>query len=567
MTQPGEGASLTATEAGDAMSPPRVASVELFRALAESSPDGLLVVAPDGSMLLANQRFGEVWGFAAEVIASGDDEIALAEAMKLVADPESFIAEVRDCYEDPTHARRQLVHLRDGRVLDRHGMPLHDAEDTYVGWAWYFRDVTEEHQARGDLQRLAQTLQSTLLPPRPPAIPGMEVAVRYRTPTTGIDVGGDFYDVFRLSANTWGIVVGDVCGKGAEAAALTSLARYTMRAAAQHDPRPTAVLGELNAALLEEEAMGERFVAAVYASLEQGTCGAWVTLSCGGHPLPVVIRRAGWVDVRGQAGSLLGLFPEISVDPDRVGLGPGDALLFCTDGITEARGEDGEIFADEAMHAVLLECAAAGCDAEEIADRVLYAAQLHSEGRLHDDVAMIVVRVPGEERDAGDLRARLGMGPDEDLPDYPVGESDWGSATRPAPPREARMTLRPDPAAVPEARRFLAGVLHSWRMPEMVDGDAALLVSELVGNAVRHADGPFAVLAFYDGSRVRVEVGDASRAVPVVRHASHTETGGRGVYLVSTIAEDWGVQPTANGKRVWFELLVPPPGQASETSE
>mgnify|MGYP002336258182 CR=1 FL=1 len=236
-----------------------------------------------------------------------------------------------------------------------------------------------------DRAAVAHTLQASLLPPRPPEVPEMDVAARFRAGEHDVTVGGDFYDVFRLSANDWGLAIGDVCGKGAEAAALTTLVRYTLRAAAVHNRGPSDVLVEVNQAVLAE-GTGERFCSAVFGRLELDRCGAWVTLCAAGHPRPIVVRRAGWVDVRGQAGMLLGLFPEsaLGLTEDMVGLGPGDAIVFCTDGITEARAPDGrDQFGEDRLLDTLLASAVAGDSASELADRVLEAASAFSEGNIN----------------------------------------------------------------------------------------------------------------------------------------------------------------------------------------
>lgn len=534
--------------------------VALALALAEASPDGLLVVSPEGRMVFRNARFAEIWGFSPALPADEDDETALAAAVERVDDPARFIARVRELYEARTTGRDDIV-LRDGRVLDRHGTPLYDDGGTYVGYAWYFRDVTAQRRTEDQLRELARTLQASLLPPQQLRVPGMEVASRYRPADTDIAVGGDFFDVFRLGANDWGLAIGDVCGKGATAAALTALARYSLRAAAVHNFDPADVLRELNAAVLVDETMHERFCSVVFARLELDVCGAWITLACAGHPRPIVVRRAGWIDVRGMPGMLLGLFDEPDLAVDRVGLGPGDSLVFCTDGITEARNADGEMFGEERLPAVLLDCV--DCSADEVAARIAEKALAYAGGRTHDDVAILVVRVPPDA--TVDPLVRLGDAtgmPAESVPvpGYPVGDVVMDLRSRRVlPPREARIKLPGDVRSAGAARRFVTGVLHSWRMSEMTEGDAELLTSEVCSNAVRHAESDFTVVVRYDGDRVRVEVGDGSRALPELRASAVDDESGRGLFLVEQLASAWGVSPTVEGKRVWFELPAPPP--------
>ena len=516
------------------------------------------MVSPAGEMLTMNQRFAQVWGFAQSALVGIDDAQALRAAADLTADPGAFLARVQAIYANPGQPTHDEVLLADGRVLDRSGTPLYGPDGAYLGWAWHFRDVSDQKAVEADLRRLAETLQSSLLPPRPPAIPGLEVATRYRPAQQTVSVGGDFYDVFRLRTNDWGLVLGDVCGKGVEAARLTGLARYTVRAAASHHVAPPDVLREVNQTLVDDPDLGDRFASAIYARVEQDVCGAWLTMAVAGHPLPIVVRRAGWIDVRGQGGGLLGLFEDIELAEDRVGLGPGDAIVFCTDGITEARSTAGEEFGDECLQQVLLDNVHA--DAEQLADAIIAGMVEFAATPFHDDVAILVVRVPPDAAEDPGARLRRATGVEAGelpLPSYPVGEPHWGATWRPKPPREARLVLGGDPASAAQARHFVTGVLHSWRLSIMTHGDMELLTSELVGNAIRHGQSPFHVIVRYDGPAVRVEVGDGSAALPRRLQPDPDATGGRGIQIVDHVARDWGVTLTRDGKRVWFELALP----------
>lgn len=538
------------------------ARLALALAQAEASPDGLLVISPDGRMVFWNNRFLEIWGFRPELLHTGDDDTALVAAMERVVHPEEFLRRVRAAYQAKTGPLQDEIELLDGRILDRYGVPPHSPEGHYLGWAWYFRDVTFHRRAERDLRELAATLQASLLPPRPPEIPGMEVATHYLAADRQVAVGGDFFDVFRLSPNEWGVAIGDVCGKGAKAAALTTLARYTLRAAAVHRRLPSAVLTELNGVITAEPEHDGRFCSVVFAKLELDACGAWVTLACGGHPRPVVVRRAGWIDVRGHDGMLIGMFDQVDLVDDRIGLGPGDSLVFCTDGITESRNARGEMFGEDGLPTVLLENA--GASAAVLTERIVEAALEFSGERRQDDVAVLVVRVPPDAGDDPARRLAAAVG-SADLvgqvtPAATVGDEYSGLRhQRPAPPRQARIRLAAEPSSAREARRFVAGVLQSWRMPEHSGGDLELLTSELATNAVRHAGGPFTIVIRYDGQVVRVEVGDGSRALPLPRRPENEVISGRGLLLVDRLASAWGVVPTVQGKRVWFEVPTPAP--------
>lgn len=524
----------------------------LVAAQAHASPDGLLVVTADGRMAFWNSRFPEIWGFPPELLEAGDDEAALQAAMARVVDPDHFLQRVLEVYANPIEPVQDELEMQDGRILDRYGAPLRGPAGEYLGWAWYFRDVTFHRRNERDLRELANTLQASLIPPRPPTIPGLEVDAHYLPADDHVGVGGDFYDVFRVAPNEWALCIGDVCGKGAKAASLTTLARYTVRAAASHARLPSEVLRELNAVITAEPESDSRFCSVVFAGIELDECGAWVTLSCGGHPRPMVVRRAGWIDVRGQAGSLIGLFDDASLDDDRVGLGPGDAIVFFTDGITEARDEAGAMFGDEALPSVLLDHA--GMSASAIGEAVLEAALAFCGGRRDDDVALLVVRVPDA---LAQPRAQVAHADRVSRPvEAPsVGDEYAGLQNqRPAPPREARVQLPVDPRSAAEARRFVAGVLRSWRMEEVLEGDLELLVSELASNAVRHARSAFTVVLRYDGSFLRIEVDDSSPVLPEVVAPTADQTGGRGLFIVDAIASAWGVTPTAGGKRIWCEV-------------
>ena len=420
------------------------------------------------------------------------------------------------------------------------------------------RTLRREADMRRRAEDLAEALQSSLLPPRPPVVPGMELATVYQPAEPGLQVGGDFYDVFRLGLNDWGFVVGDVCGKGARAASLAALARWTVRAAAVHHFHPALVLGDLNTVMFAEGGpeRDDHFCSAVFGRVELDTCGAWVTLASAGHPRPIVVRRAGWIDVRGHVGVPAGMFEHASVIDDRVGLGPGDALVICTDGITEAHQDRGELFGDEALPELLLDHTGDG--AEAVAERIVEEARRFAGGRLRDDVAVVVLRVPEDATDRPIERVSRATGvPTGELrlPGYPVGESQpdaW--QRRPQPPREAWIRLAPETASLPGLRQLLRRLLSSWRMPELCGGDIELLATEVATNAMVHTDSMVTVIVRYLGPVVRVEVGDGSREVPAPTTPDAEAPHGRGLVLVEALASDWGVAPTRTGKRVWFEV-------------
>jgi sigma-B regulation protein RsbU (phosphoserine phosphatase) len=256
-----------------------------------------------------------------------------------------------------------------------------------------FIDRTETERklrvSRAGLAQLAQTLQSSLLPPHLPTIPGVEIAAHYEAARDGSDVGGDFYDVFESARNDWSIVIGDVCGKGPEAAALTALVRYTTRAAAIQTRRPRLVLNLVNEAVLRHD--DEQFCTVAYVRLRPEGDGARLTISCAGHPLPLLLRADGSVEKVAEPGRVLGPFSELASVDRVLRLDPGETLLLYTDGVTDARGPDG-FFGDERLRAALAACA--GSSADDTVKAIERSLRDFHGGRPRDDIAFVVLRVP-----------------------------------------------------------------------------------------------------------------------------------------------------------------------------
>ena len=185
--------------------------------------------------------------------------------------------------------------------------------------------------------RIARTLQTSLLPPVLPDVPGAELAAAFHPAGQGLEVGGDFYDVFSTGDGQWYLVIGDVCGKGAEAAAVTALARYTLRTAAARRRSPAEILRWVDEAMVGQDAAGGRYCTIACAHIDLARSPARLTVSCGGHPLPVLRRADGEVEQVGAFGTLLGLGGEAALHDRSTDLHPGDTLVLYTDGLTEAQ--------------------------------------------------------------------------------------------------------------------------------------------------------------------------------------------------------------------------------------
>jgi serine phosphatase RsbU (regulator of sigma subunit) len=238
---------------------------------------------------------------------------------------------------------------------------------------------------------VSRTLQASLLPRALPAIPGLDLAARLESGAPGLEVGGDFYDAFAISDGVWGLAIGDVCGKGVDAAALTALARHTMRAAARTAGSPAAVLAALNRALLVESRPGQ-FITAIFARLTARPSGGFeLGLANGGHPPPVVLDSELAARPLACTGTLLGVVEDPELSDCAVELAAGDTLLLYTDGLTEAAAPARTLTTDDVAE---LLARVRGDTAHQTAEACLRLA-LYSGGAVaRDDVAVLVAQVP-----------------------------------------------------------------------------------------------------------------------------------------------------------------------------
>ncbi len=362
-----------------------------------------------------------------------------------------------------------------------------------------------------DRTRTAQTLQRALLPPSLPEIDGLLLAAGYRAAGEGNEVGGDFYDVFEQADGSWALVVGDVCGKGPEAAAVTALARYTLRAHAVAGLRPSYQLARLNDALLRQRAPG--FVTVALARLELTSGGARLVLATAGHPLPIVARPGG-VTAVGEIGTPLGVIespelPEVTVD-----LAPGDLIAFYTDGVSDAAAPR-RLLTEAEIASLVAERRAAGPAA--VAGHLERTAVELAGGNPRDDIACLALTVPSSRT----LARRF-----------------------PASPHAAR--------DVADALAPLDGELGT------LAHDVRLLATELVANAVRHTGVP--------GGEVEIRLHLADDVVHLIvlddgpgfdppsrPLAAPDGPGGWGLYLVDRRARRWGTD-SGDRHRVWLEL-------------
>jgi serine phosphatase RsbU (regulator of sigma subunit)/anti-sigma regulatory factor (Ser/Thr protein kinase) len=371
-------------------------------------------------------------------------------------------------------------------------------------------------------REISQTLQRGLLPPQLPEIPGVALSARFRPAGQGDEVGGDFYDIFEMGHQRWGIAVGDVCGKGASAATVTALARHTLRATALHEREPKRIMGVLNEALLRH-APDQRFCTVVYAAFEPSRNRLEIVR--GGHPPPLLLRD-GQVESLGSSGTILGIMEDPPLDQHEVRLRPGDTVVFYTDGVTDAHAPARLLKQDE-FAAALSECQ--GMSPPEVAARIEALALEGSDEPPRDDIAILVLSL-----EAGARSRHVEVGGDVDL----------------------TMELPSSPESAGAAREALAPLRE--RLSEELLESIRLLVTELITNSVKHGrsdERQVRVTVTLTPENLRVEVADGGSGFepPPPPTDPSDNPSGWGLYLVDRLADRWGVED-ADGTMVWFEI-------------
>jgi PAS domain S-box-containing protein len=368
---------------------------QLAAAHAEEEKEDLL------RRLKQHRRFGEGDpGSAAEVLKTGQSVLLpeLPDATFYERELEGEHLEIVNRLEPrslmcvPLLARgktRGAITLVSSR-LDRR----YDEEDLLLAENLAYRCALAADNARlyRDRSEIARVLQRSLLPPHLPEIPGVEVGAEYLPVGEANDVGGDFYDLINTAEDGWLCAIGDVRGKGVEAASVTALARYTIRAVTLKVDRPSEVLAALNEAMLRQ-LPEDRFCTAACVRLEpkDGSMSVGVDVSRAGHPPPFVVRPGGPVEEIGCSGKVLGVFPDADLLDTSGRLMPGEALVLYTDGVTEARSPEGDFFGEGRLRHLLRSCA--GWDAQTLARRIKDVVLEFQEGHPRDDLAVLVLRV------------------------------------------------------------------------------------------------------------------------------------------------------------------------------
>ncbi len=297
----------------------------------------------------------------------------------------------------------------DRRTFDVSHQQLTDSTGRPAGVLVVLREITQRVRDQHRLQRVleeksrvAAALQASMVPPSLPDVANSELASKYEPAGDGSEVGGDFLDVFGLDQETWALMLGDVSGKGAEAAAVSAAARYTLRALARTDHSPATTLREVNTRLLAQTD-DERHCTLVYGHLRPSGHGMSVTLALAGHHQPLVLRVTGEVEEIGRLGTALALFDRPELHNTALALAPGEVLFLFTDGLVEAR-RDRDMFGSERVAELLRRHGHLPVD--DLAAVTVDAVRDFHGGQLADDLALVLVRSSAPPSAPGSTAAR-----------------------------------------------------------------------------------------------------------------------------------------------------------------
>jgi serine phosphatase RsbU (regulator of sigma subunit) len=274
--------------------------------------------------------------------------------------------------------------FREARLFDE------DERRFVLALASQCAQALERAQLQAERLDVSRRLQRSLLPPELPSVAGLDVAAVYHPLGRGVEIGGDFYDLWLLPDGRFAFAIGDVSGNGPEAAAVTALVRHTLRALSMTESRPDVLLQGLNVAMRSAQPAGAETFCTAIIGVGEVSDGVRLRLANGGHPHPLIRRHTGAVEAVALNGNLLGALERIDVPTGDVGLGPGDTMVLYTDGVTDARRD--KVFFD--VEGVIEVLCMPPQGAAALASSVERAVLRHVGGQLEDDMAVLALRVP-----------------------------------------------------------------------------------------------------------------------------------------------------------------------------
>ena len=374
--------------------------------LYERAPCGYLSTDPNGRIVKSNATFSTLSGYPADQLVGKRFADLLAAGGRIYYEThyapmlrmQGTVREVAFDIVRPDGSRLPVL-VNAALVRTAGGEPrvvriaVFDATERREYERELVRSLRRAERSEAQARALARTLQQTLIPPTPPHIPGLDVSAAYRPDGDGEEVGGDFYDIFQTGPQDWVVTLGDVCGKGVDAAVITALVRHTVRALTVQIEEPDEVLHALNDVLLAHAT--DRFCTVLLLRLRHDGDSWVVSTSAGGHPLPLRVVDGGVPTTVGVPGTLVGVL----TDPmfHRVGfrLTPGETLVLYTDGVTEGRFGQ-EFYGEQRLTDSIVACLGAGTDspAHDMMEQVV----AFQHGMPRDDIAIVTIRVPGEGR-------------------------------------------------------------------------------------------------------------------------------------------------------------------------
>ncbi|POX37898.1 MEKHLA domain-containing protein [Streptomyces sp. Ru73] len=487
---------------------------DVFRELVESSQDAILIKRVDGEITF--------WNAAAERLFGYSPAEAVGRHVGMLVPP--GLKEEEDCLLERIARGEWIEHYETQRVtcagkvldIDVSLWPIRNRDGSVTSACSLMRDITDCKRAEAELAALhAQQRHISLalhLMGASKQIPGARAASRYLPSTQGQGVGGDWLDLIDLGAGRVGIFVGDVMGRGLDAAVVMGQLRSAARALALAGLPPWELMRALDAFTHD---LPEQFVTCVYLEADP-VLGEAMVCSAGHLPVLLIEPDASVHQLPVPTGLPLGVggLPHEQV---RIPLRAGATLALYTDGLVETAHSDMDHRLD-LLAGTLGEVFTTVGDLEEAADRVLHTL-LPDSAVYADDVTLLLV-------------------------DFPA-----------APLQTAQTELPSQAFSVPAGRRFLRGHLYAWGLAALAD-TALLLASELLTNGVQHGQGPLGLRVWRSSRELGVEISDRSMPRPRARLAAGTEESGRGLILVSSLADAWGTRPTTTGKTVWFTLLT-----------